>query len=93
MSLYFDFFMQNLLCVDYEKILLLAAIIFLGITLREYPHGKQFTVFICVQSKKGFGKMMHDLVEKSRIKIGRNANPSYSLIDSKSSKTTDKAVS
>ena len=35
--------------------------------------------------------MMRDLVEKSRVKMGRNPNPSYSLIDSQSVKTTDKA--
>ncbi len=35
---------------------------------------------------------MKDLVEKSRINNGRNTNPSYSLIDSQSTKTTDKAV-
>jgi hypothetical protein len=36
--------------------------------------------------------MMRNLIEKSRIKKGRNANPSYSLIDSQITKTMDKAV-
>lgn len=31
---------------------------------------------------------MHDLVEKSRIKMGRNALPRYILIDSQSVKIT-----
>lgn len=34
---------------------------------------------------------MRDLVVKSRMNIGRNFNPSYSLIDSQSVKTTGKA--
>jgi len=34
---------------------------------------------------------MGDLAKKSRIKMGRKAGPSYSLIDSQSAKTTDKA--
>ncbi len=34
---------------------------------------------------------MRDLVAKSPIRMGRNAAPSYSLIDSQSLKTTDKA--
>jgi putative transposase len=33
--------------------------------------------------------MMKGLVKKNRIKMGRNPNPSYSLIDSQSVKTTD----
>ena len=35
--------------------------------------------------------MMQILVEKSRVNMGRNAEPSYSLIDSQSVKTTSKA--
>ena len=35
--------------------------------------------------------MMKNLVEKSRLQMGRNALPSCSLIDSQSVKTTDKA--
>src|SRR5688572_15943503 len=35
--------------------------------------------------------MMEHLVKKSRIKMERKPNPSYSLIDSQSVKTTDKA--
>ena len=36
-------------------------------------------------------KIMRDLVEKSRMSMGRKAEPSYALIDSQSAKTTDKA--
>ena len=36
-------------------------------------------------------KMLNDLVAKSRIRAGRNPNPSYGLIDSQSVKTTGKA--
>ena len=36
--------------------------------------------------------MLADLVKKSRIKMGRNPDPSYSLIDSQSVKTTSKSV-
>jgi len=34
---------------------------------------------------------MQDLVKKSRIQAGRKAEPTYSLIDSQSIKTTNKA--
>jgi transposase len=36
-------------------------------------------------------KMMDDLVKLSREKMGRNAGPTYSLIDSQSTKTTGAA--
>lgn len=35
---------------------------------------------------------MKDLVERSRLKLGRGGEPSYSLMDSQSAKTTDKAI-
>ena len=35
---------------------------------------------------------MKDLVEKSRIKLGRGKDPTYSLIDSQSVKTTGNAA-
>lgn len=60
---------------------------------KEYPPWKSVYSFYRRANQKGiWEKMMHALVEKSRIKKGRNANPSYSLIDSQSTKTTDKAV-
>ncbi|HMP31946.1 MAG TPA: hypothetical protein PKD85_20245, partial [Saprospiraceae bacterium] len=43
------------------------------------------------KNKAIWGKLTKDLVEKSRISMGRSTNPSYSLIDSQSVKTTDKA--
>ena len=36
-------------------------------------------------------KMMRNLVEKNLIRMGRKPDPRYSLIDSQSVKTTDKA--
>ena len=59
---------------------------------KEYPPWK--TVYSFYMRAKCSGlweKVMRDLVEKSRIRMGRYADPSYSLIDSQSTKTTDKA--
>jgi len=59
---------------------------------KEYPHWKTVYSFYKRAKERGWWeKMMMDLVKKSRIKMGRNSNPSYSLIDSQSVKTTDKA--
>lgn len=59
---------------------------------KEYPNWKTVYSFYSRAKKKGvWDKMMADLVKKSRIKMGRHADPSYSLIDSQSVKTTDKA--
>ena len=60
---------------------------------KEYPPWK--TVYIFYKRAKDqriWEKMMKDLVEKSRIKMGRDRDPSYCLIDSQSVKTTDKAA-
>jgi putative transposase len=58
----------------------------------EYPPWKTVYSFYKRAKDKGiWEKMMRDLVTKSRIKMGRNPDPSYSLIDSQSVKTTDKA--
>ena len=35
---------------------------------------------------------MRDLVEKSRLQMGRHSDPNYSLIDSQGVKTTGKAI-
>jgi transposase len=60
---------------------------------KEYPPWKTVYSFYMRAKQNGiWEKMMKDLVEKSRTKMGRNAEPSYSLIDSQSVKTTDKAV-
>ena len=59
---------------------------------KEYPPWKTVYSFYKRAKDKGiWEKMMEDLVEKSRVKMGSNADPSYSLIDSQSVKTTDKA--
>ena len=59
---------------------------------KDFPHWKTVYSFYKRSKDKGiWEKMMRDLVEKSRIKMGRDSNPSYSLIDSQSVKTTDKA--
>ena len=59
---------------------------------KEYPAWKTVYSFYMRAKNKGvWEKMMKDLVEKSRVKMGRSSDPSYSLIDSQSVKTTDKA--
>lgn len=59
---------------------------------KEYPPWKTVYSFYRRAKNKGiWEKVMRDLVEKSRISLGRNQNPSYALIDSQSVKTTDKA--
>jgi putative transposase len=59
---------------------------------------KDFPLYLTVHSfywrakKNGiWEQMMPDLVKKSPMNMGRNPNPSYSLIDSQSVKITDKA--
>lgn len=60
---------------------------------QEYPPWKSVYSFYMRAKRKGvWEKMMGALVEKSRIHEGRHASPSYSLIDSQSVKTTDKAM-
>ena len=60
---------------------------------REYPPWKTVYSFYKRAKDKGiWEKMMRDLVKKSRVKMGRNEDPSYSLIDSQSVKTTSKAI-
>ena len=59
---------------------------------KEYPPWKTVYSFYRRAKNKGiWAAMMKNLVEKSRLQMGRNALPSYSLIDSQSVKTTDKA--
>ena len=59
---------------------------------KEYPPWKSVYSFYKRAKDKGiWEKMMNSLVEKSRLKMGRNPNPSYALIDSQSVKTTDAA--
>ena len=57
----------------------------------NYPPWKSVYSFYKRAKDKGIWEsMMKDLVEKSRVKMGRNPDPSYSLIDSQSVKTTGK---
>lgn len=59
---------------------------------RDFPPYKTVYSFYKRAKDKGiWERMMRDLVEKSRIHMGRNAQPSYSLIDSQSVKTTGAA--
>ena len=59
---------------------------------KEYPPWKTVYSFYKRAKDKGiWEKMMKDLVQKSRLKMGRDRDPSYSLIDSQSVKTTGKA--
>ncbi len=58
----------------------------------DYPPYKTVYSFYKRAKDKGiWEKIMDDLVKKSRVKVGRNPNPSYSLIDSQSVKTTGAA--
>ena len=60
---------------------------------RDFPPYSTVHSFYWRAKKKGiWERMMKDLVQKSRLKMGRNPDPTYSLIDSQSVKTTDKAV-
>ena len=59
---------------------------------KDYPAWE--TVYSYYRRAKDKGiweKMMNGLVEKDRIRMGRNANPSYGLIDSQSVKTVGPA--
>ena len=56
---------------------------------KDFPPYKTVYSFYKRSKDKGiWEKMMKDLVEKSRIKMGCSPDPSYSLIDSQSVKTT-----
>ena len=60
---------------------------------KEYPPWKTvYSFYMRAKRSEIWEKIMKTLVEKSRANMGRNAYPSYSLIDSQSVKTTDKAA-
>jgi putative transposase len=60
---------------------------------KDFPPYKTVYSFYKRAKDKGiWERMMNDLVEKSRLKMGRTAQPSYSIIDSQSVKTTSNAV-
>ena len=56
------------------------------------PYSTVHSFYWRARKKRIWKNMLADLVKKSRIKMGRNPDPSYSLIDSQSVKTTSKAV-
>lgn len=59
---------------------------------KEFPPYSTVHSFYWRSKKKGiWEKMLKDLVEKSRVKSGLSPDPSYSLIDSQSVKTTGAA--
>lgn len=55
------------------------------------PYKTVYSFYKRAKDKGIWEKMMKDLVQKSRLKMGRTPDPSYSLIDSQSVKTTGKA--
>jgi putative transposase len=52
------------------------------------PYKTVYSFYKRAKDKGIWEKMLRDLVSKSRIRMGRNGPPSYSLIDSQSVKTT-----
>lgn len=59
---------------------------------KEYPPWKSvYSFYKRAKDKEIWEKIMKEMVRKSRLKMGRKSDPSYSLIDSQSIKTTDKA--
>lgn len=61
---------------------------------KDFPSWSTVHSFYWRMKKKGiWEKMMDDLVKKSRVQAGKDPNPTYSLIDSQSAKTTNAAES
>lgn len=59
---------------------------------KEYPPWKTvYSFYKRAKDRRVWEKIMYDLVETSRIQMGRNPNPSYGIIDSQSVKTTGAA--
>ena len=59
---------------------------------KEYPPWKTvYSFYKRAKDRRVWEIMMYELVETSRIKMGRNPNPSYGIIDSQSVKTTGAA--
>jgi putative transposase len=83
----------------YDKRELLNAIFYLtktGCQWRQLPNNfppwkTVYSFFKRVKDKGIWEKIMDSLVKKSRLAIGKQAKPSYSLIDSQSVKTTGAA--
>jgi len=59
----------------------------------DFPNWSTVHTFFRRAKKRGtWEKILRKLVEKSREKMGRNADPSYAIIDSQSSKTTGASI-
>ena len=59
---------------------------------REYPPWKTvYSFYKRAKDRGSWENTMKDLVKRSRVKMGCSPDPNYSLIDSQSVKTTDKA--
>ena len=59
---------------------------------REYPPWKTvYSFYKRAKDRGSWENMMKDLVKRSRVKMDCSPDPNYSLIDSQSVKTTDKA--
>jgi len=57
----------------------------------DFPHWMSvYTQFRRWKKQGLFEKMNHELTKSIRIKLGRNADPTASIIDSQSVKTTEK---
>ena len=80
----------------HDKRILVNAVIYMIITgcqwrmlPKDFPHWSTVHSFFRRAKQKGiWEKIMKILVEKSRIKMGRKPDPTYSLMDSQSVKTT-----
>lgn len=59
---------------------------------KDFPPWTTVETFYRRMKKRGIWEnMMQDLVRKSRVRAGKDPDPTYSLIDSQSVKTTTKA--
>ena len=60
---------------------------------RDYPPWKTvYSFYKRAKDKEIWDKMTQDLVKKSRLYMGRSSEPTYSIIDSQSVKTTSNAI-
>lgn len=60
---------------------------------KEYPPWKTvYSFYKRAKDKEIWSKMTQDLVKKSRLHMGRSGEPTYSIIDSQSVKTTSNAI-
>lgn len=55
------------------------------------PHDTVYSFYRRAKEKGIWEKILQALVEESRVKLGRNSNPTYSIIDSQSVKTVGRS--